>query len=115
MENFNLKTYLSEGKMLKEEQEDNLLKLVQGYISNNYTLDQGWGDAYDKAEEEQPILRDKIIQLKGEDYLSKIEKIANLLTYEAEYAGPDETEELDQQIQNLSSELGFTSDELKGI
>jgi len=115
MENFNFKKYLAENKLLKEEQEDNLLKLVQDYISNDYTLDQGWGDAVSKAEEEQPMLKDKIVQLKGEDYFSKVEKVANLLTYEAEYVTPDESEELEQQIQDIASELGFTKDELNDI
>lgn len=113
--NFNLKSFLTEGRLLKEEQGDNLLKLVQDYISNDYTIDQGYGDYVDKAEEEQPILRDKIIQLKGEDYFSKVEKVANLLTYEAEYVTSDESEGLEQQIQDIASELGFTKDELNDI
>jgi len=116
MENaFNLKKYLTEGILLKEEQEDNLLTLIQDYINNDFTLDQGYGDALDKAEEEQPILRDKIIKLKGKDYFSKVEKVANLLTYEAEYVTADESEELDQQIQDIAEELGFTKDELRDI
>jgi hypothetical protein len=115
MENFDFKKYLSEGTLLKEEQKDNLLKLVQDYISNDFTLDQGYGDAVGKAEEEQPMLRDQIIQLKGKDYFSKVEKAANLLTYEAEYVTADESEELEQQIQDIASELGFTKDELNDI
>lgn len=113
MENFNLKSFLAEGKLLKEEQEDNLLKLVQEYIANDFTLDQGYGDEVGRAEETQPILKDKIIQLKGEDYWKKVEKAATLLTYEAEYVTAEEADELDQQIEEIASELGFTSDELK--
>jgi hypothetical protein len=113
MENFNLKSFLAEGILLKEEQEDNLLKLVQEYIANDFTLDQGYGDEVGRAEEAQPILKDKIIQLKGEDYWKKVEKAATLLTYEAEYVTAEEADELDQQIEEIASELGFTSDELK--
>jgi hypothetical protein len=100
---------------IQEGQGDDLLTLVQDYISNDFTLDQGYGDAVGKAEEEQPMLRDKIIQLKGEDYFSKVEKVANLLTYEAEYVTADESEKLEQQIQDLAEELGFTKDELSGM
>ena len=116
MENFNLKSFLAEGILLKEEQEDNLLKLIQDYISNDFTLDQGYDkDVVDQAREEQPKLQDKIIQLKGEDYFAKVEKVANLLTYEAEYVTADEVDEVEQQIQDIASELGFTSDELRDI
>jgi len=117
-----IEPFLNEGEgNLEEETEDqegqgdNLLKLVQDYISNDFTLDQGYGDAVGKAEEEQPMLRDQIIQLKGKDYFSKVEKAANLLTYEAEYVTADESEELEQQIQDIASELGFTKDELSGM
>jgi hypothetical protein len=113
MENFNLKSFLAEGILLKEEQEDNLLKLIQEYIANDFTLDQGYGDEVGRAEEAQPILKDKIIQLKGEDYFNKVEKAATILTYEAEYVTSDEADEVEQQIQDVASELGFTPDELK--
>lgn len=113
-----LKTSNIEGgidESIQEGQGDDLLTLVQDYISNDFTLDQGYGDAVGKAEEEQPMLRDKIVQLKGEDYFSKVEKVANLLTYEAEYVTADESEELEQKIQDVAEELGFTKDELSGM
>jgi len=115
MENFNLKKFLVENKLttnsklLKEESED-LLTLVQAYISNDYSLDQGYGNSYDKAEQEQPILKSKITQLKGEEYFSKVEEIANLITIEAEYSGEDIPE-----IEQLATELGFTVDQVKDI
>ena len=117
MENFNLKKFLVENKLttnsriLKEEQEDSLLKLIQAYVSNDYTIDQGYVDAYiEKAEQEQPVLQSKITQLKGEEYFNKVAEIANLLTSEAEYSGEDIPE-----IEQLAAQLGFTVDQIKDI
>jgi len=114
--NFNLKKFLVENKLTtnsriaEEEQEDGLLRLIQDYVNNDYTIDQGYGDAINKAENEQIQIANKIIRKKGEKYLDKVKEIANLLTIDSEYS-----EEESPKLELIAAELGFTVDQIRGI
>jgi len=116
MENFNLKKFLVENKLttnsrlLNEEQGDDLLRLVQDYVSNDYTIDQGSESQIEAAELEQPEIASKIAAMKGEEYLEKVKEIANLLTIDSEYSGEENPE-----LEALAQELGFTLDQINNI
>ena len=49
------------------------------------------------------------------EYFKLVEKYAQLSTYENEYAGPDDMEELTTDKEETANKLGFTVDQLDNI
>lgn len=84
---------------------DVLKDLVDSYIDNDYTLDQGYGEEMAKAKAEQPIVARKILKLKGQEFLDIIEELASAETYASEYAGPSESSEVQATIHRCKEEL----------
>lgn len=119
--NFDLKAFLVENKLttssrLLEEQGDSLLTALQTYIANCYTVDQGWGEAQEAAEQEQEQLRERITQAKGEEYFKRVEEFGEAALYQDEYVTSHEQEvQIDQELEELSQELGYTVQELRNI
>ncbi len=115
---------ITENQMNKSLNEsENLLSLIKDYIDYYYTADQGYGtftddetgeevDVMDNAEKEKEQIKAKITQMKGPEYFELVDKYAGLNTYESEYAGPDDMEELTANKEETASELGFTVDQL---
>ena len=66
----------------------------------------------DNAEKEKEQIKAKITQMKGPEYFELVDKYAGLNTYESEYAGPDDMEELTANKEETASKLGFTVDQL---
>jgi hypothetical protein len=115
---------ITENQMNKSLNEsENLLSLIKDYIDYYYTADQGYGtftddetgeevDIMDNAEKEKEQIKAKITQMKGPEYFELVDKYAGLNTYESEYAGPDDMEELTANKEETASKLGFTVDQL---
>jgi len=115
---------ITENQMNKSLNEsENLLSLIKDYIDYHYTADQGYGtftddetgeevDIMDNAEKEKEQIKVKITQMKGPEYFELVDKYAGLNTYESEYAGPDDMEELTANKEETASKLGFTVDQL---
>jgi hypothetical protein len=115
---------ITENQMNKSLNEsENLLSLIKDYIDYYYTADQGYGtftddetgeevDVMDNVEKEKEQIKAKITQMKGPEYFELVDKYAGLNTYESEYAGPDDMEELTANKEETASELGFTVDQL---
>ena len=115
---------ITENQMNKSLNEsENLLSLIKDYIDYHYTADQGYGtftddetgeevDIMDNAEKEKEQIKAKITQMKGPEYFELVDKYAGLNTYESEYAGPDDMEELTANKEETASKLGFTVDQL---
>lgn len=110
--------------------EEGILALIQKYVSFHYTADQGYGvvagddidpitkkgkpvDMVDYAESKLKELETKIINIKGAEYFAFVEELASLLTYDAEYAGPED--DLLPKQEELASKLGFTLDQIRDI
>jgi hypothetical protein len=116
---------ITENQMNKSLNEsENLLSLIKDYIDYHYTADQGYGtftddetgeevDIMDNAEKEKEQIKAKITQMKGPEYFELVDKYAGLNTYESEYAGPDDMEELTANKEETASKLGFTVDQLE--
>ena len=117
-------------KTILNEAEEGILALIQKYVSFNYTADQGYGvvagddidpitkkgkpvDMVDYAESKLKELETKITNIKGAEYFSFVEELASLLTYDAEYAGPED--DLLPKQEELASKLGFTLDQIRDI
>jgi len=94
---------------------EDLLSLIQSYVSYDYTADQGYGTEIDNAEKQMEKIKSEIIAQKGEQYFELVKEFANLSTYDAEYAGPEESEEIQPKLEKLSGQLGFTMDQLRNI
>jgi hypothetical protein len=107
------KSLKEEVEALFEETED-LLSLIQDYIDYDYTADQGGGDSVEHAEESMKQIKAKILKLKGEQYFEAVKDYASLKTYDEEYAGPEESAEIQPQLEELASKLGFTVDQIEG-
>lgn len=106
--------------LIKESQlneAEDLLSMIQDYISSHYTADQGYGDddEVENAEADMEMIKAKITKIKGPDYFEAVEDFASLMTYDAEYAGPEESDEIQPQLEELAQKLGYTVDQLKGI
>ena len=102
---------------------ESLLSLIQDYIGYDYTADQGYGttidkktgeeiDVVDNAEKEMERIEKEIISQKGSNYFELVKKYAGLNTYNDEYAGPEESDKIEAQLEELASELGFTPNQL---
>jgi hypothetical protein len=101
--------------LLKESQlneSPELLDMMKEYISNVYTLDQGYDFDRDEVEAEQESIKSQIIKAKGEDYFETLDEFAQASTYSNEYAGPEEAPEVEAKMQQLAKQLGFTVDQL---
>ena len=102
-------------KNLNESIPEQLLPMLQYYVSADYTADQGWGDSVDQAETEMEIIRTKVIKLKGAPYFDALKDFANLVTYDAEYADAEESDNIQPKLEKLASTLGFSVDQLRDI
>lgn len=95
---------------------EDLLSMIQDYVSSHYTADQGYGDGeVENAEADMEMIKAKITKIKGPDYFEAVEAFAELATYDEEYAGPEESDEIQPQLEELAQKLGYTVDQLKGI
>jgi len=117
-------------KVKLNEAEEGILELIQKYVSFHYTADQGYGvvagddidpitkkgkpvDMVDYAESKLKELEKKIKKIKGAEYFAFVDELASSLTYDAEYAGPEEN--LLPKQEELASKLGFTLDQIEDI
>jgi flagellar biosynthesis/type III secretory pathway protein FliH len=89
-----------------------LLDIMKDYISNVYTLDQGFGDDEDELNAEQESIKSQIIKAKGEDYFEILNDFAEDALSNNEYAGPEESPAIEARMQELADQLGFTVDQL---
>jgi uncharacterized lipoprotein NlpE involved in copper resistance len=105
---------------------EDLLTLVKDYIDYDYTADQGYGtgidnetgeeiDIVDNAEKEKQRIEKEITALKGREYFQLVQNYAELSTYESEYAGPDDMEQLIADKKETAQKLGFTIDQIDSI
>jgi len=99
-------------KVLKETSNEDLLSMLRDYISSDYTVDQGWGDDVEEAEEDMKRIKAEIIKLKGKNYFDALDFFASQNTYLSEYAGPEDSEEIQVNLEKYAQKLGFTVDQL---
>ena len=92
-----------------------LLSMLQDYISADYTADQGWGEDAEQAEEDKKRIEAEVTRMKGAEYFKALKKFANLVTYDNEYAGAEESAEIQPLLVELAEKLGYTVDQLKGL
>lgn len=93
-----------------------LLSMLQDYVSADYTADQGYGDGVvEKAEADKERIEAEVTRMKGAEYFKALKKFANLVTYDDEYAGAEESAEIQPLLAELAKKLGFTVDQLKGL
>ena len=100
---------------LLNENDSDILGKLQTYISNTYFIDQGYGSEVEEAQMENDSIESEIIQTKGENYLEDLKKYADLETYRSEYAGPEDVEEIEQEMEILATKLGYPVDQLNNI
>ena len=100
---------------LLQENDSDILSKLQQYIVNNYAIDQGYGNTPEEAKMENEAIENVKIQIKGEQYLKYLKAYAGLETYRSEYAEPDESEEVEQELEQLASKLGYSVEQLNNI
>jgi len=89
-----------------------LKSMLEDYIDYKYTVDQGYGEGVEHAEAKVQELADEIVAQKGKEWFDTFDKLAGLDVYYKEYAGPQETEEIEREMKELASELGSPVDKL---
>ena len=100
---------------LLNENDSDILSKLQTYIINDYVTDQGYGSEVEKAKMENDSIESEIIQIKGQAYFDDLKKYADLETYRSEYGGPEDAEEIEQEMEMLATKLGYTVDQLNSI
>jgi hypothetical protein len=101
---------------LLKENESNLLGQLQRYIDNTGLLDfKSQGEESEEAEIENSAIEKEITKIKGRDYFQILERFAELNSYRQEYAGPDEIGEVEEKLETLANELGYSVDQLNNI
>ena len=66
-----------------------------------------------KINDEIKEIETEITNIKGAEYFAYVEELASLITYDAEYAGPED--DLLPKQEELASKLGFTLDQIRDI
>ena len=100
-------------KVLKEESNEDLLSMLQDYITADYTADQGYGDGVvEKAENDKKKIKAEVIKLKGKNYFDMLDLFASQNTYDSEYAGLEDSAEIQITLKKCAKKLGFTVDQL---
>jgi len=99
-------------KVMNDVSNEDLLSMLRDYISADYTADQGWGDDVEEAEKDKKRIEEEIIKLKGESYFDALDFFASQNTYNSEYAGPEESAEIQGNLEKYAKKLGFTMDQL---
>jgi hypothetical protein len=95
---------------------EDLLSMLQDYISSHYTADQGYGEGVvEKAEADMEMIEAKITEIKGASYFEDLKEFAELVTYDAEYADSEESAKIQPQLEKLAQKLGYTVDQLREI
>jgi hypothetical protein len=93
---------------------EDLLSMIQDYVSAHYTSDQGYGEGVvEKAEADMEKIKTEVTKMKGAEYFKNLETFAGLVTYDDEYAGREESDEIQPQLEELAQKLGFTIDQLR--
>ncbi len=101
---------------MQDEEYTDLLSMLQDYVSADYTADQGYGDGVvEKAEADKERIEAEVTRMKGAEYFKVLKEFANLVTYDDEYAGAEESAEIQPLLAELAEKLGFTVDQLKGL
>ena len=92
---------------------ENLLSMIEDYISAHYTSDQGYGEGVvEEAEANMKRIEDEVTKIKGAEYFKNLETFAGLVTYDNEYADQEASDEIQPQLEELAQKLGFTLDQL---
>jgi flagellin-like hook-associated protein FlgL len=99
-------------KALKEET-NNLLEMLQDYISAHYTVEEGWGVARSTAKTDMERIKEEIIKIKGEEYFDDLNTFADTNTYNEEYGGSNS--QIQKTLEEYSQKLGFTIRQLNGL
>jgi hypothetical protein len=93
---------------------ENLLSMIEDYVSANYTSDQGYGEGVvEEAEADMKRIEAEVTKIKGAEYFKNLETFAGLVTYDDEYANQEESDEIQPQLEELAQKLGFTLDQLR--
>jgi len=96
-------------KAVNEINNKDLLSMLQDYISADYTADQGYDDGeVEKAKKDKKRIEAEITKLKGKQYFEDLDYFASQTTYDNEYAGPEESAEIQPQLEKYAKKLGFT-------
>lgn len=102
-------------KVMNEASQQEILKMLQDYISADYTADQGYEDAMvNKAEQDMKRIEAEITKLKGKPYFEALKEFASLTTYDSEFAGAEESTEIKPKLEKYAEMLGFTIEDLHG-
>ena len=105
MDNFDLKKYLAEGRLLKEYQNRLPLEIIQDMYTVASTVDQGYEPDHDVKGAED---KEKEYELK----YPKEYNFINNVSAEDEYAGPDDEMITDEEALEA---VGYTLDQIKDI
>jgi len=105
MDNFDLKKYLAEGKLLKEGQNVLPLEIIQDMYLTVSTVDQGYEPDHDMKGAEE---KEKEYKLK---YPTEYKFVDGMFTYD-EYAGPNDQPVTDEEALEV---VGYTLDQIKNI
>ena len=106
---------INENEFKQLNENDDLLPLLQRYVGASYDADQGWGEDADIAEKDIETIEDTVTKLKGEKYFDILDRFAGLVVYDNEYAGEEESMEISGQLDDLARQLGYTSNQLRGL
>ena len=106
---------INEGEFKQLNENDDLLPLLQRYVGASYDADQGWGEDADIAEKDIETIEDTVTKLKGEKYFDILDRFAGLVVYDNEYAGEEESMEISGHLDDLARQLGYTSNQLRGL
>jgi hypothetical protein len=110
-----MKNFNTFGQFINEaKSNEDLLSMLRDYISADYTADQGYGGDEVKAREDMKRIEAEITKLKGKSYFDALDSFASQNTYDSEYAGPEDSTEIQVSLKKSAKKLGFTVDQLLG-
>ena len=96
----------------KPNQSNDIKELIKDYVIFRKEEEYS-GNTEDTKEAEMQIksLEQQIKKMKGNAFFEMVEELARLVLYYEEYAGPQESREIEQQIRQMAPQLGISAND----
>jgi hypothetical protein len=89
----------------------NIQELIKDYVYYRKTEELSWGEEARDAEMQVKPLEQQIKKMKGNAFFEMVHELSRLVIYSEEYAGPEQSREIEQEIRELAPKLGISAND----
>jgi hypothetical protein len=92
-------------------QYNDIKELIKDYVYYRKTEELSWGEEATDAEKQVKPLEQQIKKMKGNAFFEMVHELSRLVIYNEEYAGPQQSREIEQEIRELAPKLGISAND----